>query len=252
MALSGFNNIEFLLGVSGGNEIGYSAVRKFGNNPDIDSLSGFEDIAECCPNYAYPTTAATNYISSSNVGDSNEITVIGLDAEWNKQVVTQSLEGQTKIEIGSGKEWIRVYRIFNSGGTDLLGDAYVYEDDTITNGVPDTAIKVKAKIQIGNNQSLMAIYTVPAGKTGYIRQLEAAISSKKDSKSVVKLFTREFGKVFRVKDIFSLQRTGNSCIARDYVTYIKCEEKTDIKVSADTDTNDIGVSASFSLILVNN
>lgn len=250
MGFSNFNHEDFFLSIASGNEPGFSVLRKFGNNPDIDVVSGFEDITECCPNYTYPTSAATNYLSSSDAGDTQEITIVGLDANWNEQTVTQNVNGQTKTEIGSGKTWIRVYQAYNSNGTDITGDVYIYEDDTVTDGIPDTISKVKARINNGNNQSLMALYTVPNGKTGYIFQLKGSISSKKDVKSVMKLFIREFGKVFRVQDIFGLQGTGDSSTDRDYLGYIKCPAKTDIKISADTNTNDTAISASFEIILI--
>jgi hypothetical protein len=160
-------NPSFLHGVAKGRIAGAFAVHKFGRNADVDAA---EDVWSYGGDYTYPSAAATNYISSSNAGDDQEITIEGLDADWNKQTATQALDGQNKTEIGSGLTWMRVFRAYNIG-TDLAGDAYVYEDDTLTAGVPDTATKVKAKVDQAENQSLMALYTIPNGYEGFLLTL---------------------------------------------------------------------------------
>lgn len=134
---------------------------KFGRNPTIGtSAELINDLATT--SYTYTTSAATYYISSSSGSDTDQtIAVVGLDANWDEQTATVSLAGQTKTALSG--TWMRVYRVYNTTGSDAVGDIYVYEDDTVTAGVPQTASKIRAKILIGNGQTEMAQLTVPAG-----------------------------------------------------------------------------------------
>lgn len=246
--ISDANRMSLLERVSLGMEDGYSFIQKFGENPDID-VGGYEDIWELGGDYIYPTLAATNYISSSDNSDTEEVTVIGLDSDWNVQTQNVTLQGQTKTEIGSGLTWIRVYRAYNNNGTDLAGDVYIYEDDTVTAGVPNTASKIKACISNGSNQTQMALYSVPAGKTGYLVSSHASLSKKKDGLSNVQVKTREFGKVFRVRDLYEVASAGTSAVEQKYDFWIEIPEKSDIKLVADSSVADSGIAGGFSILL---
>jgi len=251
MKVTSFNNIDFLLSVAMGNEEGFKVVHKFGENPDIDAGS-YEDVWEQGGSYTYPATAITNYISSSDNNDTEEVIVIGLDSDWNEQSQLVTLQGQTKTEIGSGLTWIRVFRAYNDNGSDLTGIVYIYEDDTVTDGVPQTVSKIKAVINNGNNQTQMATYSIPNGKTGYILSAGVSLSKKKDGLSNVKLMSREFGKVFRVRDFLEVSAAGTSAIDREYHSPIEIQAKSDIKIMADSSVSGSGVASSFCLLIRDN
>ena len=247
-----YNQVEdFLIDVSRGSIKNFSNIHKFGKNDDVDTGS-FEDVWEYGGTYTYQSSASVHYISSSDASDTEEITVIGLDANYDMQEINVTLAGQTKTQIGTGETFIRVFRSYNNNGADLVGSVYVYEDDTVTAGVPDTATKIKATINNGNNQTLMAIYTVPADHTGYLMNVSASLSKKKDGISNVQLWTREQSKVFRLRDIFLLGSAGSSFVQKSFSPPIKIEEKTDIRVAADSSVSDNGISASFDLVLIKN
>ena len=159
----------FGLEVAKGRIAGVSSIHKFGQNPQIDNTEEWDiwdggDGAD----YTFSSSGVIHYISSSNAGDTQTYDVIGLDENYLEQTISVTAVGQTKTQIGTGEKFRRIVRIKNTGSTDNAGVVYVYEDDTVTAGVPDTATKIRGQIQIGNNQTLMAIYTIPAGKTGYL------------------------------------------------------------------------------------
>lgn len=243
---------DFLLRIGMGLVSGYSFVNKFGRNPDLDTGANGEDIWSQGGLYTFLSVAATLYVTSTDDTDTKEITVQGLDATWAFQEATVDLTGQTQAEIGSGLTWLRVFRAFNSDSTPTLGDVYVAEQDTDTGGVPDTASKIKAKIDIYSQQTLMALYTVPLGKTGFVIDSYQTLNKIGATIGVnLRLYTRESGGVFRAVRILGVQSTGTSDFPyRPPFPDGPFPAKTDILIRGVAAANDADVSAGFSVMLV--
>lgn len=249
----GFGNAltqDFFLRVSLGLVSGHSYINKFGRNPDLDTGANGADIWTQGGLYTFLSAAATLYVSSSQVADTQEITVQGLDATWAYQEQTVDLTGQTQAAIPG--TWLRVFRAFNSDGTPTTGDVYIAETDTLTGGVPDTASKIKAKIDIYAQQTLMAIYTVPLGKTGYVVDQYYTINKASGATMIVnaRLYTREPSGVFRVQNIFAVQSTGSSALAHRPLFAEGYPAKTDMLMRGVSFANDADVSAGFSVLLI--
>lgn len=240
---------DFFLRVALGLVSGYSFVNKFGRNPDLDTGANGEDIWTQGGLYTFLAAAATLYVSSSQAADTQEITVQGLDATWAFQEKTIDLTGQAQAAIEG--TWLRVLRAFNSDSTPTTGDVYIAETDNLTGGVPDTASKVKAKIDIYAQQTLMAMYTVPLGKTGYyiggyqtLNKVGATIGVN------VRFYARETGGVFRVQRVLGIQSTGSSSFVCQSPFADGYPAKTDLLVRGVASANDADVSAGFSILLV--
>jgi hypothetical protein len=114
-------------------------------------------------------TAFGLYISSDSDSDVGlELTVEGLDANWDQQTVVANLgadagTGTVSELIGT---FMRVNRAFNSSGTAYTGNIYMHidSDGTGTDGIPDTPLTdIKAVVTAGEDQTLQACYTVPDG-----------------------------------------------------------------------------------------
>lgn len=231
---------------------GHSSINKFGRNPDLDTGAAGEDIWTQGGLYTFLAAAATLYVSSSQGADTQEITVQGLDATWAYQEQTVDLTGQTQAEIGSGLTWLRVFRAFNSDSTDTTGDVYIAETDDLTGGVPDTASKIKAKIDIYAQQTLMAIYTIPLGKTGFVVDRYYTINKTSGATMIVndRFYAREPGGVFRVQNIFGVQSTGSSGMNYRPPFPVGYPAKTDLLMRGVSSSNDADISAGFSVLLV--
>lgn len=95
------------------------------------------------------------HISSANAGDTQTIGYEGqtIDADGNLSFFTDTvtLQGQTKVALPT--PCARATRAYNAGSVNLAGDVYLYEDDTLTNGVPDTASKLHLQVPAQANQS---------------------------------------------------------------------------------------------------
>ena len=106
-------------------------------------------------------------------------------------------------------------------------------------------------INNGNNQTLMTIYTVPAGKTAYVISWYGVLSSAKASSfNNMELKARLFGQVFQLKHTSTLSSAGTSYIQHKFDVPHAFPEKTDFIMFSDSSVNDNAVSAGFDLVLI--
>lgn len=251
------------MAISAGNSPDSVIVHKFGNIEDFDTTDGITaiwdgaddaDIAEM--QYTYSTTPAIDTISSSNAGDTQVIEVHGLDANWNLTVQNVTLEGQTQVTLVT--PLIRAFRLKNEGVTDNAGHIYVFEQtaDAGGDGVPDDTTKIRALIHPSNNQTLMALYTIPNGKTGFMLSFYGAVSGAKKTASYnISLLARPFGKVFQLKHLSSLIEEGTSHWNHQFQVPQRYPERTDIEMRAQINTAAVtgaSVSAGFDIVLLDN
>jgi hypothetical protein len=243
------------LSIAQGKITGTTFVHKFGEAPDFDIADGFvtmwdgaDDSSTNAMTYTYSATADIDSLVSSNAGDTQNIEVIGLDTNFSQVTQTVTLNGQTRVALSTSL--VRVFRMVNRGSTNLAGNAYCYVNSAITSGVPNDKTKVRAKLRDGNNQTLMATYTVPAGKTAYMRDWYASLSKKKTAISTIRLFARPFGQVFQLKHTSDIATTGTSRAKHEYTEPEIFAAKTDIEMRADTSVDTNGVSAGFDIVLV--
>ena len=241
------------LSISAGDYKGVDNIGKFGHNADVDSAAA-EDVWSVGGVYSYLPTATILYASSGSSGDTNEMKVFALDGNYVDHEVSVTLAGTAAVQIGSaGSTWLRPYRAFNNGATENGGDVYIATTTAQTTGIP-AAGEIMAKIDQVDQQTAMAIYTIPAGKTGYITTYYASINKTGGAAvaASVTLKTREVDKCFRVRRIDGMAKDGTSHYKHDFTMPIKIPEKTDIKMNADVSADNTDVSAGFDIILVDN
>lgn len=209
---------------------GYSHINKFGYSTDV-SLQGaaYATIWDDSSLYSYIGTAGVASVASTN-GDTGTVEVQGLDGNY--APVTET------ITIGSSgtTEFLRIFRAIQLTGTNA-------NDIEIS---VDGAVRAIIKAEAG--QTLMAVYTVPAGKTAYLMKFQGSID-KSNGETKFRFMARPFGGVFNVKGQFGT--AAGSPITYDYPVPLKFEEKTDIEVRASSSST-LGAGAIFDLILVDN
>lgn len=227
-------------------EGGFS-INKFGWTPDCDtgSVQPVWDGGLVPKTYTYMTSPSTLYLSSSDSGDNQLYEIIGLDANYDRQTKTVIANGKNFVAVNG--TWIRIFRIKNRGITNSVGDIYISDDNTDGNvdGMPDTTSSIKAKITAGNNQTLMAIYTIPNNFTGYLKCWYINGGEGKDIDGT--LWIRPQGEVFLLKD---KQPTFQSFLFRKFDPPRKVLEKSDIYVGAKmVNVSNKEISAGFDLTL---
>jgi hypothetical protein len=223
--------------IAAGEVGGYSHINKFGYSDNIANLSTIWDGSNI---YTYSTSAGIVTVTSdalTNGDDGAVIEVQGLDADYNIVVQDITISGSTGI---GSTNLIRIFRARvktpATGETTNVGDIDI-----------DIGTALRAKILEGKGQTLMAVYTVPAGKTAYL--LNITMSVDKNVDVIYKLIARpiEDGG-FNIKGQFG---TFGTPIDHNYPVPLKFEEKTDIEVRADAG-NSCGGGATFDIILVDN
>jgi len=237
--------------VSRGEIDGYSFIAKFGHNGAV--ASGVEEVIwdQSLATYTYMATASTIYISSDDNTDTQTYDVQGLDENWAVQTVSVTLSGYTSVPL-SGL-WIRVFRAYNTSGTNSAGEVYVADSSASTNGTPDVATTIKARVVQGNNQTNMAIYTVPAGKKGYLIDWYISMlrgTGVSATAADCDIYRRAEGGVFRSTQPIGIQNTGSGIHKYSWPYPLELEPKTDIEVRAQP-TALAHMGAGFTVLLIN-
>ena len=238
------DDIPFYLAVQQGKVPGYSMVNKFGYNSSIGS-GAFETIWETGGQYPYQSTAVTVDVVSDDANDdvagtgARTLRIQGLDGSYNLAEETVDMDGTTTVT--TTQTFLRVFRMsVETAGT--FGNNVGNISVTYTGGSD-----VAATISPGDGQTLMCLYTIPAGYTGYLLSLN--VSSGKDQEMDFKFIQRNnniANSAFQTKQFLNV-RGGQTTVIFNAINVIP--EKADIYVSAIASSTS-SASASFDLLLV--
>lgn len=228
----------FELQVARGQIYRHNTLFKYGYNPLIINVN--ETIWDAGGIYSYPASALSMTVTSAGgaTDEDVEVTVIGLDTNWEEVTQTATLNSSGTATLGT--ELRRVYRAYVSGSQAPTGNI------TIANGGT-----TYAQITNGENQTLMAVYTVPAGKTFYLTNGTATHGTDTaGAYMTIRFMTRSFGGVFRTAT--KIDVTGAELLF-PFAYPLKLTEKTDLEVRAICSKNqNNAVSATFEGVLIDN
>ena len=207
----------FELQISRGQIPAHYRLHKFGFNPLINQTE--ETIWDVGGIYAYPSSAVKMTATSTDGANDEDVqvTIQGLDADYNQLSETVTLDGT-----GSGETsgfFLRVFRAFIEGSQEPSGTINITNTGT-----------TYARITLGENQTLMTVWTVPAGYTAYLLQKDVTCLTEQNNRfGTIRFISRKFGGVFRTHDKFSVE---NAHVEIGYSTPIPLTERTDIEVRA--------------------
>lgn len=242
------NDLE--LAINLGMMEGYTVVDKFGANFAITALTDPEDIWEGGGLYPYDAPGSAPIVSIiSTLADVQPIEIQGLDINGDLVTQTITLTGNTRKALDTPL-W-RVFRMENVGTVDIAGVVYCY---TGTGGVPAIGNQ-RALITGATNQTLMALYTIPKGKVGFLYRGEFGVEYSSSPGAAQQYLrasyqSRRVGKVFKVKKIVTLITQGGSSYIdkRSFPDIIPA--LTDIKLNAIEVSEDMGVWGTLDLLLI--
>ena len=210
-------------------------ISKFGYNPAIPN-NGFETVWDGSNVYTYSSTPAVATVTSDD-GDDNggTVEVEGLDTNYN--LVTETLT------IGGAPGSILFRRVFRA--TLLAANTGTVNIGAVTVTVNSIAVAIISETR---GQTLMAIYTIPAGYTGYLLQLDTGC--KKDNEHEISFVVRSevAGSAWQTKSFLT---TRGGFTEKNFKLPIAIPEKHDVEVQAKANATS-AVSAGFELLLVAN
>lgn len=236
----------------------YSPVSKFGANPDVDTGSTPEGMWSegglWCD--TAPTVAQTYEIASADAADAaagtgmRTVFISGLDSSWNEVSETVTLNGTT--DVTTVNTYWRITRMYGAS----WGTGRVNAGKITATGTTDANV-MAAIADNGTNQTQMACYTVPDGKTLYVDQYSASLrrNSASGANATVQLITREADATltssgWRIRHELTVSITGGAETHR-FFNPLAITEKMDVLIRvADISDDNTGMVGGFEGTLV--
>ena len=211
---------QFDLNISAGITTQIANVHKFG--AVVTTSATYDTVWSYGGAYTFPSSAGIITVTSTSsedaAGQTGALTVRlqGLDANYNEVEEDFILNGT--VGVAGTVEFLRTHR------------AFVLTGNNDNNNVGDInfthSVGVTCQIAAGMGQSQVTFYTIPAGKSGYLRSFAATMN--KNQENTVRLFQKKpDGGVFRLASNNILNRNYrvksmiSSKLAKDKITIYK-------------------------------
>ena len=248
------SDLRLGINISSGTELGFSHINVFGANDDVDTSSAPEDIWDSGGLYEFPASAQSIEAVSSSANDidvtgsgARTIRVQGLDTNYNPQEEDIAMNGMAAVALVN--TYMRIHKAFI-----LSAGSVGTNDGIITIRIPIGPNQ--AQILAGNGESLMAIFTIPNGKTGFLKRWYCSISKTQSGTTDIRILTSlptfaPYNNTWRVHRIITCNSIGSSTWNEEVTTPGLLVAKTDIRLVANNvSANNIRVVGGFDLILV--
>lgn len=231
---------------------GISVVNKFGRNLDVDTGTVPEDIWGGGGVYTgFPDSALeTISVSSDSASDTSNgtgartVRLTGLDTDYNIVSADVTLNGITPVATTQTFRRVHTAQVLTAGSGGVNVGIITFNHTT-------TTANVFLQMMPGRNQTNNSAYTIPAGKTGFIRRIFASTLSTSAGAADCAIWTRAFGGVYRQRRPFSVSNTTNWI--DDIYAGIAFTEKSDIILRCiSASANNMNIAAGYDMILVDN
>jgi hypothetical protein len=231
---------QFDLNVALGRVRGASSIHKFGATP-LQSNNTTATVWDK-PDTLYPWTAFNTpgvlVAGQANASDDGkQVTIIGLDENWNE--ITEIFTLSSAATVSGTKTFKRVYRGYVSSGGQNIGNVSFNRDGTEV-----------LRITAGLGQTLMSIYSVPAGYTAFLYQGTASTQVGADGTGFMYVrYTDET--VFRVGHTFEVDGSGGQYFYK-FAFPQRIPEKSDVDIRITSRSNNGRFTAAFDILLIKN
>ena len=227
-----------LLGVSANHYDGLSHVHKFGAVPAMsqNNTGTIWDVNDTNYPWASFASAGTLSVPAVNASDNGKtIRILGLNASYDE--IQEDVTVSSSEATATTSSFIRVFRAFvTNGSATNVANINVQKGGT-------TVLRITA----GKGQTLMAIYTVPAGYSAYI--LKGTATCQDGADATGDMFVRYFGEsAFRVGHSFEVSGDGGQYMY-DFGIPLRIPEKSDIDIRASVRSNNARLTAAFDMLL---
>ena len=229
---------------------GFGQIHKFGAVPAMSQDTNGTIWDEDDTIYPWSTIDSNGVLTVSVVAPNNEgnavtthdgdtVEIQGLDSNYELQTETVTISGSSATTTNNYKRVFRA-RFIAATGFDPNSERILIKSGTTT----------VAKILEDLGQTLMSIYTIPAGKTGYLMRLD--VTAQGTATGSFKLFARPGGAgSFQLKHIAEVNGVGGP-YQLEYPIPQSFTEKTDIDARMHTLSNNGRYTCTFDILLVDN
>ncbi len=241
----GFKNYiwdeNFELNVARGKTRGASSVHKFGATPSqsTNTTATVWDKG----NTLYPWSAfdTPGVLVGAQVGSDDNgkvITIVGLDSNWD--LIEEDFTLSSTGTVSGIKTFRRVFRGFvKTGSTNVV-------QLNFSRGGTEVL-----RINAGLGQTLMTVYTIPNGYTGYLYQGVCTAQASADATGFMMVRYNTVGQAFRVGHTFEVSGSGGPYLYK-FAFPIQLTQHSDIDIRLTTRSNNGRYTAAFDLLLVKN
>jgi hypothetical protein len=238
MAYTGSKYIEDdFLSIARGHVKDASHIHKFGAVPAMsqNQTGTVWDVDDTLYPWTAFDTSGVLTIPAVNAADNGVVvSVFGLDDNFD--LVSENFTVSSSGTTTGTQTFKRVYRAFMSDGVTNVGNINIQRGGTTV-----------ARITAENVHTLMAIYTVPNGYTGYL--LKGQMSCQAGADATGNMFVRYSGQsAFRIGHSFEVSGAGGA-YDYDFSVPIQIPSKSDIDIRSSVRTNNARISSAFDIIL---
>ena len=254
---------DFALAIARGIVLGKSHINKYGRNPDCAQAASATAVnigrsiwdggIAGAVNWLAPTVSRIHQLKSTSVNDDTDgggtnagartVQIYGLDSNFALFNETLTLNGITN---GATASFTMIYRMIvrTAGATG-------WNEGTIT-ATADTDGTITARITIGNNQTLMTQFMIPAATKGYMTNFSGTLKKSGGQAKFADIFlmSKACGEVWRVRESGSAASDGQNKFSHPFKPYKVFEAKELIELVANPSADVQDISGSYDLILV--
>ena len=233
-------NTQFELNVSAGIMTEMANVHKFGSV--VTTNAAYDTVWTQSGQYEFPENSAIITLVSSDAQDNpsgtgaSTVVVQGLDGNFDEIQETLTLNGT--VGVAGTLSFLRTHRMYVDTGNTNIGNITVSIASTVT-----------CAIAPNMGQSQVAFYTVPRGKSAFLKQFTA--TQNKNQENSMRLFQRYPNSGDRPYRVVTELNLYGSNMIKPYSFPVFFGEKTDLEARAYTGSN-CTTSAMFDLLVVDN
>lgn len=247
----------------------HDSINKFGQNKEIDSgvtadvWSGGRTVGALPAGssllWIAPTAACKHNITSTSASDDGDLAGVGARTikiyglpDWDTAEINEDIVMNGTGNVLTENTYVIIHRmkVLTKGATSA-------NVGTITaTATSPSDVTVTARIDVGNGQTLMAVFGVPSIQTLYLDSFYSSIKrgvTAAASVDILLLVNPEPDVEllnFLCKHTFGLLTQGTSAVLSPYSPPKKIEGPAIVKIQAVSGANDMSVSAGFDGILV--
>ena len=201
-----------------------SHINKFGYNTSVGT--NFETITDLGGDQYYPTSAGVVSIVSSDANDDDgdtgarTVEIQGLDGNYEEISETITLNGTSAVTTTAS-----FHRVFR--GKVLTAGTSGTNEGVITLSIGGNDV---ARISADNGgQTLMAVYTIPTGKKGYLLKFQGSLSKNQEAQFMIRTKNGTTDAGWQVKGMFG---AFANTVGYEYPVPLEIKEETDIEIRA--------------------